>query len=217
MGKIGILGTGVVGSTIGIKLIELGYEVKMGSRIPKNEKALAWAKSLGEKASVGTFESAASFGSIIFNCTKGEAALDVLKSLSTASIENKVLIDISNPLDFSKGMPPSLYPSLSNTNSLGEEIQKALPHTKIVKTLNIVSAGTMVNPGNIQGEPSMFICGNDGAAKSETVKLLTQFGWKDIIDLGDITAARGIEMLLPVWIRTMQLMGNGNFAFKVLR
>jgi 8-hydroxy-5-deazaflavin:NADPH oxidoreductase len=217
MKKIGILGTGVVGHKIGTKLIELGYEVRMGSRTHDNSKAMAWAESMGHNASFGTFEGAAGFGDLIINCTKGEFALEVLRSLSVESTANKILIDISNPLDFSKGMPPFLISSLANTNSLGEEIQKSLPNTKVVKTLNTVSSDVMVNPEKIKGEPTMFICGNDAAVKIEVMKILNQFGWKDIIDIGDISASRGIEMILPIWVRTMFVIGNGNFAFKVLR
>ncbi len=217
MEKIGVLGTGMVGQTIATKLVELGYEVRMGSRLLNNEKAFEWAKPLGDKASFGTFESAASFGNIIFNCTKGDVTLSMLKSLSAASIANKILIDITNPLDFSKGMPPSLISEYANTNSLGEEIQKALPDTKVVKTLNIVSADVMVDPDKTGGEPTMFVCGNDKDAKNETIKILNQFGWKDILDIGDIKSARGIEMLLPVWIETMMSLDNRYFAFKIIR
>jgi predicted dinucleotide-binding enzyme len=217
MKKIGILGTGMVGSIIGAKLIQLGYQVKMGSRTATNEKALAWVKANGKAASAGTFADAAAFGEVIFNCTKGDVALQILEQSGKENFKDKILIDVSNPLDFSKGMPPSLIPSLANTNSLGEEVQKLLPEAKVVKTLNIVNCEVMVDAQKSGGDPTMFISGNDASAKMEVKKILASFGWNDIIDLGDITSARGTEMLLPVWLRTWQATGDGHFAFKIVR
>jgi 8-hydroxy-5-deazaflavin:NADPH oxidoreductase len=213
--KIGVLGTGMVGNRIGTKLVELGYEVKMGSRTMDNSSAVEWTKKTGRGASHGTFEDAARFGEILFLCVKGEAALDVLKLAKPEHFKGKTIIDICNPLDFSKGMPPSLL--ISNTNSLGEEVQKALPGAFVVKTLNIVSNEVMVDPGITGGDPTMFICGNDKGAKDTVIAILKKFGWSDIIDLGDITNARGTEMILPIWVRTWNALQNGNFAFKVLR
>jgi len=131
--KIGILGTGMVGATLGTKLVQLGHQVKMGSRTANNEKATKWVGENGANASQGTFADAASFGEVVFNCTKGDGAMDAVKAAGENNLNGKILVDVSNPLDFSKGMPPSLYPLLSNTNSLGEEIQKTFPHTKVVK------------------------------------------------------------------------------------
>src|SRR5437868_11844032 len=134
--KIGILGTGIVGHTIGSKHVELGHEVKMGSRTADNEKGQEFAKANGNKASHGTFADAAKFGEVIFNCTSGGVSLNVLQMAGEANLKGKILIDVSNPLDFSKGMPPILVPSLSNTTSVGEAIQKAFPEVKVVKTFN---------------------------------------------------------------------------------
>ena len=217
MKKIAVLGTGMVGNTIGAKLIQLGYEVKMGSRTANNEKANAWVAANGNKASAGTFADAAEFGDIIFNCTKGDIALEALKMAGIDNFNGKTVIDIANPLDFSKGMPPSLIPEYSNTNSLGEEIQKLLPQANVVKTLNIVNCEVMVDAKKSGGDPTMFISGNNAEAKAEVIKILNQFGWNDIIDLGDISTARGTEMLLPIWLRTWQATGNGHFAFKIIR
>lgn len=217
MKKIAVLGTGMVGNTIATRLISLGYEVMMGSRTSENEKAQTWAENNGAKASTGTFADAAASGEIIFNCTKGEHSLEVIKMAGLENFRGKTLIDIANPLDFSKGMPPSLIPALSNTNSLGEEIQKLLPEAKVVKTLNIVNCEVMVDAQKSGGNPSMFISGNNAEAKEEVKGLLKQFNWSDIIDLGDITTARGTEMMLPVWIRTWMATGNGYFAFKIVR
>lgn len=217
MKKIAVLGTGMVGNTIGAKLIQLGYEVKMGSRTANNEKAAAWVAANGNKASAGTFADAAAFGDIIFNCTKGDIALEAIKMAGIDNFNGKTVIDIANPLDFSKGMPPSLIPEYSNTNSLGEEIQKLLPQANVVKTLNIVNCEVMVDAKKSGGDPTMFISGNNKEAKAEVIKILNQFGWSDIIDLGDISTARGTEMLLPIWLRTWQATGNGHFAFKIIR
>lgn len=217
MKKISVFGTGMVGKTIGAKLVRLGYEVMMGSRTATNEKALAWIDANGKNASTGTFADTASFAQVIFNCTKGDVALEILKQVGVEKFANKIVIDVSNPLDFSKGMPPFLIPEYANTNSLGEEIQKLLPEADVVKTLNIVNCEVMVEPKKSGGDPTMFMSGNNNEAKEEVKNILNQFGWKDIIDLGDITTARGTEMLLPIWLRTYMATGNGYFAFKIVR
>jgi predicted dinucleotide-binding enzyme len=215
--KIGIFGTGMVGATIGNKLVSLGHEVKMGSRTANNEKAVAWTKAAGAKASQGTFADAAAFGELFFNCTQGAGTLDALKAAGADNLKGKILIDLSNPLDFSKGMPPSLFSG--NTDSLGERIQAAFPDTKVVKTLNTVTAEIMVNPGKIGGgDHHMFISGNDAGAKSTVGEFLkTQFGWKNLVDLGDITTARGTECYLPLWIRLWGSLKTAEFNIKIVR
>lgn len=217
MKKIAVLGTGMVGSTIGSKLIQLGYEVKMGSRTATNEKAAEWVKANGANASQGTFADAAKFGELIFNCTKGENALEVMQMAGVENLSGKILIDISNPLDFSKGMPPTLLPALVNTNSLGEEIQKLLPQTHVVKTLNIVNCEVMVNAAKCGGDATMFVAGNNSEAKKEVEKILHQFGWNDIIDLGDIKHSRSTEMMLPIWLSVYLATQNGYIGFKIVR
>ncbi|WP_439879890.1 NADPH-dependent F420 reductase [Pontibacter sp. MBLB2868] len=217
MKNFAVLGTGVVGNTIGTKLINLGYAVMMGSRTADNEKAQSWVEKNGDKASAGTFADAAAFGEVVFNCTKGEHSLDVFRMAGLENFKGKTIIDIANPLDFSQGMPPSLIPTLTNTNSLGEEIQKLLPEANVVKTLNIVNCEVMVDAKKSGGDPTMFLSGNNSEAKAEVTDILSQFNWTDIIDLGDITTARGTEMLLPIWIRTWMATGNGYFAFKIVR
>jgi 8-hydroxy-5-deazaflavin:NADPH oxidoreductase len=215
--KIGIFGTGMVGATIGNKLVSLGHEVKMGSRTANNEKAVAWAKAAGAKASQGTFADAAGFGELLFNCTNGVGSLDALKAAGADNLKGKILMDLSNPLDFSKGMPPTLF--AGNTDSLGERIQAAFPATKVVKTLNTVTAEIMVNPGKIGGgDHHMFISGNDAGAKSTVGEFLkSQFGWKNLVDLGDITAARGQESYLPLWLRLWGSLKTGEFNIKIVR
>lgn len=214
--KIGVLGTGMVGPTIGTKLVELGHEVMIGSRSKDNEKAAAWAKSAWPKASHGTFADAARFGEVLFNCTNGMASLKALGLAGAENMKGKILVDIANPLDFSKGMPPTL--SVSNTDSLGEQIQRAFPDTKVVKTLNTMNCGIMVNPSLVRGDHDVFVSGNDRAAKERVKDILTNgFGWKSVVDLGDITTARGAEQLLPLWVRLMGMFGTPNFNFKIVK
>lgn len=217
--KIGVLGTGSVGQTIGSKLIQLGHEVVMGSRNADNEKAAEWVKNNGPLAKQGTFEEAAKWGEILFNCTMGGASLEVMHLAGADNIGEKILIDISNPLDFSKGFPPSLYPDLSNTASVGEEIQRHYPRAKVVKTLNTVNAMLMVDAVSLaDGDHTMFMSGNDNAAKEKVKEILTNwFGWKDVFDLGDISNARGQEMILPVWVRLYGALQHPNFNFKLVR
>jgi 8-hydroxy-5-deazaflavin:NADPH oxidoreductase len=213
--KIGILGTGVVGNTIGSKLIESGHEVKMGSRTANNEKAAAWVNANGANASHGTFSDAAAFGEIIFNATKGEISIAALELSDEKNLNGKVLIDIANPLDFSNGFPPTL--SVCNTNSLGEIIQKTFPQLKVVKALNTINCGLMLNPMGLKGKHDLFICGNDAEAKSKVTALLQSFGWKNIHDLGDITNARATEMLLPVWVRLYGKFHTAHFNFHIVK
>ena len=215
MKKIGVLGTGMVGNAIGSKLIQLGYDVKMGSRTPNNEKASEWVRKNGSKASQGTFEDAAKFGDIIFLCVKGEAALDVLRMAKEENLNGKTIVDVTNPVDFSKGMPPSLF--VCNTDSLGERLQRAFPNVNFVKTLDVVNCEVQVDPKKSGDDPTMFMCGNNTKAKVEVKEILKQFGWKDIIDLGDISAARGSEMMTPIWLRIWSAFQNSHFAFKIVR
>lgn len=213
--KIGIFGTGMVGETIGDKLVALGHEVKMGGRSKANEKGAAWAAKAGAKASYGTFEDAAAFGEIVFHCTKGEGAVDAVKS-AKAALKGKILIDITNPLDFSKGFPPSLF--VSNTDSLAEHIQREVPDTLVVKTLNTINCKVMVDPSLVGGDSDVFLSGNDAGAKA-TVRsfLVEQFKWKNVIDLGDITTARGTESYLALWIRLMGALKTADFNVKIVK
>lgn len=214
--KIGILGTGIVGTTIGSALIQKGHQVKIGSRSATNENAQTWSKKNGKKASHGTFQDAALFGSLVFNCTLGMSSLEALRQAGAENLKKKILIDVSNPLDFSKGMPPTL--SVCNSDSLGEQIQKALPETFVVKTLNTMNCKVMVNPGMVKGKHDVFICGNDSKAKKKVRQLLeNDFGWKIIHDLGDITSSRGTEMMLPVWIRLWSTFDHADFNFHIVK
>lgn len=216
--KFGVLGTGMVGNAIASKLVQLGHDVKMGGRDANNDKGLAWVASAGGNASYGTFADAARFGEILVNATAGMASLDALAAAGAENLRGKVLIDIANPLDFSNGMPPTL--SVLNTDSLGEQIQRAYPATKVVKTLNTLSCALMVDPQAVAGgEHNIFISGNDAQAKEIVLGVLQQFGWKkdNVIDLGDISTARGTEQLLPVWLRLWGALGTPLFNFRIVR
>ena len=213
--KIGVLGTGDVGSALATRLVELGHEVRMGSRTAGNEKALAWAAAHGAKASHGTFADAAAFGELIINATLGGGTLPALEAAGEQNLAGKVLIDIANPLDFSRGMPPSLF--IGNTDSLGETVQRRFPAARVVKTLNTMSAPVMVHPERVSDAHDVFVCGNDAAAKAQVIELLRSFGWRAPIDLGDISAARGTEAMLPVWLRLWQAFGSTDFNFHLAR
>ena len=212
--KYAVLGTGDVGKSIATKLIALGHEVKMGSRTSHHSGATEWAAAQGTRASQGSFAEAAAFGDVLVVAVQGAHALDALNSAGSA-VNGKVVIDVSNPLDFSQGFPPSLL--VSNTDSLGEQLQRAFPTAHVVKTLNTTSHLVMVNPALVPGDSDVFVSGNDATAKLQVVALLKSFGWKAPIDLGDITTARGTEMMLPVWVRLYGVLGQPIFNFKIVR
>jgi predicted dinucleotide-binding enzyme len=212
--KYGVLGTGMVGLAISNRLAELGHEVMIGTRDPSRSREKL--KSLQDTVKAGTFAQAAAFGEILFNVTGGAVSLEALRMAGQANMKDKVLVDISNPLDFSKGMPPSLL--VSNTDSLGEQIQRAFPDTKVVKSLNTVTAAIMVNPRVVAGgDHDMFVCGNDAVAKEVVTGILKEFGWSHITDLGDLTAARAMEMYLPLWLRLWGALENGMFNIRIVR
>lgn len=212
--KVGILGSGMVGQTFGAKLVALGHEVMVGTRNP--EKLNEWLGTVPQ-AKVGSFAETAAFGEIIFNCTSGAGSLEALELAGAQNLNGKILIDIANPLDFAQGMPPSLF--TPSTDSLGERIQRAFPEVKVVKTLNTMNCYLMVDPGQLaNGDHEIFVSGNDAEAKAQVTEILkTWFGWKQIIDLGDISTARGTEMLLPIWLRLWGALGTPMFNFKIVR
>jgi 8-hydroxy-5-deazaflavin:NADPH oxidoreductase len=214
--KIAVIGTGGVGQAIGSKLVQLGHEVMMGSRDAANQKGLAWVESTGERASLGTFADAARFGELAFNCTSGTGSIPALTA-AAAGLDGKLVIDIANPLDFSKGKPPGL--STSASDSLGEQAQRLLPASHVVKALNHVNAGLMVDPKQLAGGAhDALICGNDAGAKARVTELLKDwFGWQSVIDLGDITASRALEHYVLLWLRLMSSLGTFQFSLKVVK
>ncbi|HEY8770611.1 MAG TPA: NAD(P)-binding domain-containing protein [Thermoleophilaceae bacterium] len=215
--RIGVLGTGVVGRTIGSKLVQLGHEVTMGSRSADNESATGWASDGGENAAYGTFEDAAGAGELVFNCTSGTASLEALAAAGADNLSGKLLVDVTNPLDFSAGFPPSL--SVMGHDSLAEQIQRAHPDARVVKTLNTMNCEVMVDPGRLSGDHDVFVCGDDDGAKAEVSELLQSFGWagSSIVDLGELSAARGTEAYVLLWVRLYGAFGTGDLNIKVVR
>jgi predicted dinucleotide-binding enzyme len=229
--KIAILGTGTVGQTLGEKLVTLDHEVIMGTRnvaVTQSRKngynnggpSYADWHSKNQTVQLKTFEEAVREGDMVINALHADAIIPVIQACKRSDFDHKILVDIANPLDFSQGFPPSLLPGLHNTSSLGEEIQKELPNARVVKTLNTMWCGIMVNPGMVnQGDHQNYICGNDQEAKEEVTELLLSFGWKkeNILDLGDITNARGTESVLLIWTRIFGTLGNGAFNLKIVK
>ena len=214
---VAVLGTGMVGRTLATKLVALGHRVTMGSRRAGNEAAAAWASGAGELAAEGSFADAAAPADLVINATAGTASVAALTSAGPGNLAGKVVVDVANPLDFSAGMPPTL--SVCNTDSLGEQVQRRFPAARVVKTLNTVNCDVMVDPSLVPGPHTMFLAGNDAPAKADVRALLESFGWPadDVVDLGDIAAARGMEMYLPMWLRLWQATGSGHFNVKLAR
>jgi len=218
MMNIAVLGTGMVGNAIATTLVKIGHHIMMGSRMATSDAGQAWLRSVGGKAQCGTFAEAAAFGDIVFNCTNGANTLVALRQAGTANLRGKILIEVANPLDMSTGMPPSL--TVCNTDSLGEQVQREFPNLRVVKALNTMNCDVMVQPSLVPDDHNVFLCGNDAAAKREVIDWLCEwFGWNkaNIIDLGDISAARGMEMFLPLWLRLWSVLGTGHFNIRVVR
>ncbi len=212
--KIGVLGTGIVGQTIGSRLVQLDHDVMMGSRDAANPKAITWAKEEGHHASFGTFANAAAFGEIIFNCTVGAASLDVLRQAGAQNLDGKVLVDTANPLDYSTEIWTL---TVCNTDSLGEQIQRSFPKARVVKTLNTVNANLMVDPRKLPERTDIFVSGNDIEAKAVVISILRDwFGWKSIIDLGGIETARSVEMYVLLWQHLRTWSSSHRFNIKVV-
>ncbi len=214
--KIGILGSGDVGRKLADGFIELGHQVKIGSRDPRQSKLTEWIdKHDKEKASSGTFADTASFGELVVLATLWTGTADAIRHADSRNFASKIVIDVTNPLDFSNGMPPRL--ALGHTDSAGETVQRMLRDSKVVKTFNIVGNPHMIHPDFPGGKPTMFICGNDDEAKKMvTNDILTRFGW-ETIDIGGIEGSRLLEPLALLWITHYFRTGNGNHAFKLLQ
>jgi predicted dinucleotide-binding enzyme len=222
--KIGIIGTGVVAQTVGAKLVELGHDVVLGTRDPKkldDKKMFAtslreWLEAVGNRARIVTFREAAAHGELLVNATGGQVSLEALTRAEAGSVGSKTLVDISNDLDFSKGMPPRAL--ASQDNCLAEKIQTTFPNLRVVKTLNTVGAPVMVNPKAVGGgDHTVFVSGNDKQAKAEVTALLKSFGWSDVLDLGDVSSARGPEMYMAMWLRLWGATGTWMVNIKVVR
>ena len=225
--NIAVLGTGPVGQTLSAKLAELGHDVTIGTRdvdatmartepdVFGNPPFSVW-RAEHDGIAVATLSEVAGDADLIVNATNGGGSLEALEQVGEENLAGKVVLDVANPLDFSQGMPPSLF--VSNTDSLGEQIQKRFPEARVVKALNTMNAYLMVDPSQVaDGDHTVFVSGNDADAKADVTDLLRSFGWEDVIDLGDITTARGTEMVLPIWVRLFSALDNPMFQFKVVR
>ena len=225
--KVAVFGTGSVGQTLATRLAGLNHSVTMGTRNVENALAKVGSTDNYGTPSVSDFlekvpsislknyADAAKDASLIVLCTLGAGAKDALAA--AGNIDGKIVLDISNPLDFSKGFPPTLF--LSNDTSLGEMLQAEFSNTHIVKSLNTMFNGIMVNPRMLSEDSTVFVSGNNTEAKATVKSILAEFGWKnsEILDLGDITTARGTEMHLPLWLRIFGATQNGAFNIKIAR
>jgi predicted dinucleotide-binding enzyme len=225
--KIAVLGTGMVGQSLAGRLAELGHDVTVGTRdvdatmartepdAMGNPPYSVWAQSHPE-VRLAAFAGAATGAELVVNATNGYASIPALTAAGRENLAGKVLLDIANPLDFSKGFPPTLF--VKDTDSLGEQIQREFAELRVVKALNTMNAHLMVNPRQLaDADHTAFVAGDDADAKKTVIDLLTSFGHTDVIDLGDITNARGAEMLLPIWVRLMGAVNTPYFNFKIVR
>jgi 8-hydroxy-5-deazaflavin:NADPH oxidoreductase len=225
MTTYGVLGTGIVGQTLAAKLASLGHEVRMGTRDveaarSRTEPGPAGAQPLASWLAEHTqvmltpFADAVASSEILINATSGSASVDVLRSINAEDLDAKILVDVGNPLDFSSGQL-DLSPGV--TDSLGEALQREFASVRVVKALNMMTAAAMVDPGAVGGgEHTAFIAGNHDAAKTVVTTMLHSFGWRDVRDLGDIAAARGMEAYLVLWLRAMQTFGSPMFNIKLV-
>jgi len=224
--KTAVLGTGTVGRTIAARLVELGHTVTIGTRDPETTLSRTADNAMGTASfavwaadnpgvDVAPFADAAAGAELIVNATSGGASLEVLGQVGAENLDGKIILDIANPLDFSIGMPPTLF--VKDTDSLGEQIQRTFPAARVVKSLNTLNADLMAHPARLSDPGTVFVSGNDVDAKATVTGLLKDFGHQDVIDLGDITTARGTEMLLPVWLRLWGALGSPAFNFKIVR
>lgn len=224
--KFAVLGTGMVGRTIAARLREVGHEVTIGTRDPDATLVRIESDAMGnppypewaaqhEGIGLATFADAAAAAAVVVNATNGAASLEVLAEAGADNLAGKVLVDIANPLDFSSGMPPTLF--VKDIDSLGEQIQRAFPAARVVKTLNTLTADLMARPDKLPEGSTVFVSGDDADAKSTVAALLKEFGHTDVIDLGDLSTARGTEMLLPAWLRIMGALETPYFNFKIVR
>lgn len=222
---IAVLGTGSVGRTVAAALDRLGHDVRMGTRDPAVTLARAEPDGTGDPFAawhaehsgvrLATFADAAAAAEVVVHASSGAAALEVLGQAGAAHLAGKPLLDLSNPLDFSGGFPPSLL--VKDTDSLGEQIQRAFPEARVVKTLNTLAAALMVDPASLPGPTTVFVSGGDVEAKRVATGLLAELGHTDVLDLGGIETARGVEMYLPLWLRVMGALGTADFNLHLVR
>ena len=212
-----MLGTGTVGRTLAARLAEVGHDVTVGTRDPGATAArddhAVWAAE-SSQVPLQRFSDAAAGSELVVLACGGAVAEDVLGA-AAEHLDGTVVLDLGNPLDFSGGFPPTLF--VKDTDSLAETLQRAFPQARVVKTLNTMNASVMADPARLPDPGTVFVCGDDAAAKDLVTGLLTELGHTDVLDLGALEAARGTEMFLPLWLRVMQSLGTAEFNVKVVR
>ncbi len=213
--KVGILGSGDVARTLGTGFIASGHEVQLGTGHPDRPELAEWLVHAGPKGSIGSFADAASYGEVVVVATRGVAAAEAIRAAGISRFDGKVVLDVTNPLDVVPGGPPRLAPNPSGSN--GEAIQALLPTARVVKAFNIIGHPHMYHPTFPGGPPDMYICGNDAAAKETVGRILAQFGWPSVIDVGGIEGARELEALCILWVKSGLALDNWDIAFRLLR
>jgi predicted dinucleotide-binding enzyme len=223
--RVGVFGTGVVGRTLAVKLASLGHETRLGTRDVEASLASTqetrdgtgtlahWAEA-NPSIGIATFAEAAAGADLVFNATAGQGSVEALRA--AGGLAGVVVVDVGNPLDFSRGMPPTL--TISNDDSLAETLQREFPEARVVKALNTVTAAVMVDPASVGGgDHTMFVAGDDPEAKAVVREILEQgFGWRHVVDVGNIAGARGMEMYLPLWVALMGAQGTPMFNVRVV-
>lgn len=213
--KIGILGTGLVGQTLGTKLLALGHEVRLGARMAGNGRAIAWVQRTGPGSSEGTFADAAEFGELLILAVAGEGAVAAVQQPDAACLAGKVLLDVTNPIETPPDQPPRLF--VGGQDSLAEQVQRAAPQAFVVKTLNSVGATQMVDPAGTGTTPDVFLAGNDPAARQRVRELLQALGWQRITAFDELEAARFLEPMALLWIRYGQANDSHDHVLQVAR
>jgi predicted dinucleotide-binding enzyme len=215
--NIGVLGTGIVGRSLASRLVELGHVVSLGTRDPNNPVAHEWLATVGTArgARVGTFAEASAHGTLVVNATAGATSIAALRMAGDRNLHGKVLVDVANPEESEPGVEFSL--SVVNDDSLGEQIQRSFPDTRVVKALNTVHVDVMIHPDRLPEDTTMFVAGNDAEAKATVADLLRSFGWRSILDVGAISSSRGLEMYLPLWRVLCAVQGTAAFNLRVVR
>jgi 8-hydroxy-5-deazaflavin:NADPH oxidoreductase len=212
--NVGVLGRGVVGQRLAAAFAQRGHQVVIGTRDPANDELQSWLAGDGAGVTAGSLAQTAEFGELIVLAVLGNAAEEAIAQAGPERFAGKVVIDATNPLDFSEGTPPRL--SISGHDSLGEHIQRAIPDAKVVKALNTIGNQYFTDPSFAEGQATMFIAGDDKVAKTTVAELLESFGWPPAVDVGGIDAARELESLCVLWVRLGFIRGGWDHGFKLL-
>ena len=212
--RIAVIGTGHAGRTLAQGFQRIGHDVVVGTRDPDATRGREeWHGLDVPLAALGVV---AADADLVVNATNGQASLSALGEVGSDHLAGKVIIDVANPLDFSQGFPPTL--SVKDTDSLAEQLQRAFPEARVVKSLNTVTASVMVDPSTVgDGDTTVFVAGDDAEARQQVSGLLRELGWRDIVELDGLQNARGLEMWLPLWVRLMGALGTADFNIKVVR